>query len=90
MSKQSQALIQQTERWIEGLDIVLDRMKKAVSHKGAIDPKDPIKRASRERLLAIEKIQEAVSWLGLDIEDLNSNDQYHATQTDDDKPHRSR
>lgn len=62
-----------TKQFRQDLDAVLQRLKKATDHtdmpsKGIV----PIKsaRSSRERSLAITKIQEAIMWLGMDLKDI--------------------
>jgi len=49
--------VQRTKRFRKKLDEVLQEVKKA-------------KRQSRERSLAVTKIQEAIMWLGMDLKDL--------------------
>lgn len=53
----------QTKEFRVALDVVLQRLKDAP-------------RKSRERSLAVTKIQEAIMWLGMDLKDLGNENPY--------------
>jgi hypothetical protein len=59
--------VSQTKQFRKDLDAVLQRLKRdshhTAPHAGA--------RASRERALAVTKIQEAIMWLGMDLKAIN-------------------
>ena len=62
----NEAATTQTKQFRKDLDGVLQRLKTSG------DPKNPHPhaRASRERSLAITKLQEAIMWLGMDLKDI--------------------
>lgn len=68
-----------TKQFRQDLDGVLQRLKKATDHtdmpSANISP-DLGARSSRERSLAIVKIQEAIMWLGMDLKDLGTANPY--------------
>jgi hypothetical protein len=57
-----------TKQWRKDLDEVLQRIK----DQSGLNPKcdSSSARKSRERSLAVTKIQEAIMWLGMDLKDL--------------------
>ena len=70
MSNNEKAIIE-NKTFRRDLDSVLQRLK-FVS-----DPaQDEQSRKSRERSLAITKLQEAIMWLGMDLKDLNTPNPY--------------
>ena len=64
MSEQIEANIASTKHFRADLDEVLQRLKRDSTNGGG-------GRASRERSLAITKIQEAIMWLGMDLKVIN-------------------
>jgi len=71
--------IAQTKQFRAELDATLQRLKKACDHtdmpsKG-ISPV-PGARNSKERDIAITKIQEAIMWLGMDLKDIGTPNPY--------------
>lgn len=69
--------IEQTKQHRKDLDEVLQRIKRD-SEKGytGIRAPDHVIRASRERALAITKVQEAIMWLGMDLKDQGTENPY--------------
>ena len=65
---QQEALVFQTKQWRKDIDECLQRLKKGSDkgYTGERDPDHPV-RSSRERSLAITKIEEAIMWLGMDL-----------------------
>ena len=63
-----EAFIFQTKQWRKDLDECLQRLKKGSDkgYTGLREPDHPI-RSSRERSLAITKVEEAIMWLGMDL-----------------------
>jgi hypothetical protein len=61
-----------TKQHRKDLDEVLQRLRKDSDKQftGPRDPDHPV-RASRERSLAITKVQEAIMWLGMDLKAIN-------------------
>lgn len=61
-----------TKQHRKDLDDVLQRLRKDEDKQftGMRSPDHPV-RASRERSLAITKIQEAIMWLGMDLKAIN-------------------
>jgi len=73
MSEENTTPTAHTKQFRKDLDEILQRLKKACDYtdmpsKGI----SPIAgaRASRERSIAITKIQEAIMWLGMDLKDI--------------------
>ena len=64
--------VSQTKQWRKDLDAVLQAIKLG-SDKGytGVKPPNYFVRTSRERSLAITKVQEAIMWLGMDLKDQN-------------------
>lgn len=66
--------IADTKQFRKDLDEVLQRLKTASEKKFQPRENDAphiTGRASRERSLAVTKIQEAIMWLGMDLKDIN-------------------
>jgi len=66
--------ISQTKKFRQDLDEVLQRLKKSCDHTDMPSRGiSPVKgaRSSRERSIAITKIQEAIMWLGMDLKAIN-------------------
>lgn len=61
-----------TKQHRKDLDEVLQRLKRDTDRNftGERAPDHPV-RASRERSLAITKVQEAIMWLGMDLKSMN-------------------
>ena len=75
--EQKEAYVHQTKQWRKDLDECLQRLKKG-SDKGYTEERalnHPV-RASRERSLAMTKIQEAIMWLGMDLKAQNTPNPY--------------
>lgn len=67
MNTQEPTATSQTKQFRKDLDAILQNLKAASTNGvGFIIPP----RASRERSLAITKIQEAIMWLGMDLKDI--------------------
>ena len=64
--------VAQTKQFRKDLDEVLQQLKEA---SGTPVP-DTVKRVSRERSLAITKIEEAIMWLGMDLKALGTPNPY--------------
>jgi len=63
--------VSQTKQFRKDLDGILQRLKLS-SIPGGPHPC----RASRERSLAVTKIQEAIMWLGMDLKDIGESNPY--------------
>jgi hypothetical protein len=60
--------VSQTKRFRKELDAVLQRLKNASGVNIPVSDLNPLGvRSSRERSLAITKVQEAIMWLGMDL-----------------------
>lgn len=57
--------VTQTKQWRKDLDEILQRIKRGSdkTYPGEVD----VFRSSRERSLAITKVEEAIMWLGMDL-----------------------
>ena len=65
---QQESFVYQTKQWRKDLDECLQSLKRG-SDKGFTGeraPDHPV-RSSRERSLAVTKIEEAIMWLGMDL-----------------------
>ena len=74
---QQEAYVFQTKQWRKDLDECLQRIKQG-SDKGFTGlrhPDHPV-RSSRERSLAVTKIEEAIMWLGMDLKAQNTPNPY--------------
>ncbi len=62
------AFVSQTKQWRKDLDEALQRLKQGSDKNftGLRGPDHPV-RSSRERSLAITKLEEAIMWLGMDL-----------------------
>ncbi len=69
--------IAQTKQLRKDLDAVLQNLRRD-SEKGytGIRTPDHFVRGSRERSLAVTKIQEAITWLGMDLKDIGAPNPY--------------
>ena len=69
--------IEQTKQHRKDLDEVLQRIKRdsEKSYTGVRAP-DHVIRASRERSLAVTKVQEAIMWLGMDLKEQGTDNPY--------------
>lgn len=74
---QTEIAIAQTKQLRKELDEVLQNLRRDSEpiHDG-IRRADHVVRASRERSLALTKIQEAIMWLGMDLKDLGTPNPY--------------
>lgn len=63
--------VSQTKQFRKDLDGILQHLKLSSIHGGP----HPC-RASRERSLAVTKIQEAIMWLGMDLKDIGESNPY--------------
>tara|TARA_R110000868_G_scaffold69072_1_gene203773 strand:- start:49 stop:324 length:276 start_codon:yes stop_codon:yes gene_type:complete len=68
--------VEQTKQYRKDLDAVLQRIKEG-SEKSSVT-KDTVQviRHSRERSLAITKVQEAIMWLGMDLKEQGTDNPY--------------
>lgn len=57
-----------TKQWRKDLDEVLQRIKNQSGMNPGCDSSSA--RRSRERSLAVTKLQEAIMWLGMDLKDI--------------------
>ena len=60
--------VSQTKQFRKDLDAVLQEIK---NDSNLTLPPNPWTRSSRERSIAITKIQEAIMWLGMDLKAIN-------------------
>ena len=67
--------VQDTKQFRKDLDTVLQTIKRRSERDPACDVEHGF-RASRERDIAITKIQEAIMWLGMDLKSLNEPNPY--------------
>lgn len=69
--------IAQTKQLRKELDTVLQNLRRDSdkNYTGERAPDHPV-RSSRERSIAITKIQEAIMWLGMDLKDLGTPNPY--------------
>ena len=74
---QQEAFVYQTKQWRKDLDECLQRLKQGsdIGYTGERAPDHPV-RSSRERSLAITKIEEAIMWLGMDLKAQNTPNPY--------------
>ena len=74
---QQEAFVYQTKQWRKDLDECLQRLKQGSDkgYTGERAPDHPV-RSSRERSLAITKIEEAIMWLGMDLKAQNTPNPY--------------
>lgn len=68
--------VSETKQFRKDLDAVLQELKQATSPQYNPDAPNslaypPAYRSSRERSIAITKIQEAIMWLGMDLKAIN-------------------
>jgi hypothetical protein len=63
-----------TKQWRKDLDEVLQRIKNQSGLTPGCDSSSA--RRSRERSLAVTKIQEAIMWLGMDLKDIGAPNPY--------------
>lgn len=75
--EQQEAFVFQTKQWRKDLDECLQRINKGSdkNYTELRDPDHPV-RSSRERSLAVTKIQEAIMWLGMDLKAQNAPNPY--------------
>lgn len=69
--------VAQTKKWRKELDDVLQHIRCGSDrdYTGIRSP-DAVLRQSRERSLAITKVQEAIMWLGMDLKAMNTPNPY--------------
>jgi len=74
---QQEAFVYQTKQWRKDLDECLQRLKQGSDkgYTGERAPDHPV-RSSRERSLAMTKIEEAIMWLGMDLKAQNTPNPY--------------
>ena len=74
---QTEAMVYQTKQWRKDLDECLQRVKKGSDkgYTGERAPDHPVL-SSRERSLAITKIEEAIMWLGMDLKAQGTTNPY--------------
>ena len=74
---QQEAYVFQTKQWRKDLDEVLQLIKQGSDRRftGLRGPDHPV-RSSRERSLAVTKIEEAIMWLGMDLKAQNTPNPY--------------
>jgi hypothetical protein len=74
---QQEAFVFQTKQWRKDLDECLQRIKCGgdKNFTGLRAPDHPV-RSSRERSLAMTKVEEAIMWLGMDLKAQNTPNPY--------------
>lgn len=74
---QQEAFVFQTKQWRKDLDECLQRLKRGSDKNftGLRAPDHPV-RSSRERSLAMTKVEEAIMWLGMDLKAQNTPNPY--------------
>ena len=74
-------LVAQTKTWRRDLDAVLHDIKRGAERDftGHRAPDHPV-RSSRERSIAITKLQEAIMWLGMDLKAQNEPNPYPSSK----------
>lgn len=77
MSTEIPPFVAQTKTWRRSLDETLQDIRRSSErgYTGFRPPDHPV-RPSRERSLAITKLQEAILWLGMDLKDQNEPNPY--------------
>lgn len=77
MSTELSPFVVQTKSWRRSLDETLQDIRRGTDRgfTGERPPDHPV-RSSRERSIAITKIQEAIMWLGMDLKDQNEPNPY--------------
>ncbi len=68
--------VAQTKQWRKDLDDVLQRVKSGSDSQREHLTSDDCTRSSRERSLAITKLEEAIMWLGMDLKAQNTPSPY--------------
>ena len=68
--------ITQTKQFRKDLDAVLSNIKRATREYPCNVGEEVHVRESRERSIAITKLQEAIMWLGMDLKDLGTPNPY--------------
>lgn len=73
--------VAQTKTWRQYLDATLQDIRKGSEkdYRGERAPTHPV-RGSRERAIAITKVQEAIMWLGMDLKAQNEPDPYPSSK----------
>ena len=66
----TEAATADTKQWRKDLDEVLQKIKRGSDTKREVLTSEDRPRASRERSLAVMKLQEAIMWLGMDLKDI--------------------
>lgn len=66
----TEAATADTKQWRKDLDEVLQKIKRGSDVNRERLTSDDHPRASRERSLAVTKLQEAIMWLGMDLKDI--------------------
>ena len=66
----TEAATADTKQWRKDLDAVLQSIKRGSDTKREVLTSEDHPRASRERSLAVTKLQEAIMWLGMDLKDI--------------------
>jgi hypothetical protein len=73
---QENPTIAQTKQLRKDLDAVLSDLKRATGEYPCNAGEEVPTRKSRERSLAVTKIQEAIMWLGMDLKDIGAPNPY--------------
>jgi hypothetical protein len=73
---QENPAIAQTKQFRKDLDAVLSNLKRATGEYPCNAGEEVHVRKSRERSLAVTKIQEAIMWLGMDLKDIGAPNPY--------------
>lgn len=66
----TEAATADTKQWRKDLDGVLQSIKRGSDTKREVLTSEDHPRGSRERSLAVTKLQEAIMWLGMDLKDI--------------------
>lgn len=66
----TEAATADTKQFRKDLDVILQNLKWSSDTKRERVTSDDHPRASRERSIAVTKLQEAIMWLGMDLKDI--------------------
>lgn len=66
----TEAATADTKQWRKDLDTVLQSIKRGSDTKRETVTSEDHPRSSRERSIAVTKLQEAIMWLGMDLKDI--------------------
>jgi hypothetical protein len=76
MSTIQEVHVRKTKQWRKDLDSILQSIKDNSDRNRGMSPDGDTIRSSKERSLAITKLQEAIMWLGMDLKDMHEPNPY--------------